>query len=74
MRNYELIQRVYERMPKMTERNYTIDQLFDRCQDVIDMIEAERPEIAQNNLWKNKDNFWKGGHIEKKQTDHTKND
>ena len=48
----------------MTERNYTVDQLFDRCMDIQDMIETERPEIARNNLWKNKDNFWSGEHLD----------
>ena len=50
----------------MAQRRYTADQLFDRCMDIQDMIERERPEIAGNNLWKNKDNFWDGGHLEKK--------
>ena len=65
MRNTELIAEIYNRLPKMAQRRYTADQLFDRCMDIQDMIEMERPEIAQNNLWKNKDNFWSGGHLEK---------
>jgi hypothetical protein len=67
MRNTELIANIYDRLPKSQPfKDYTIDQLFDRFTDIKDMIEAERPEIARNHLWKNKDNFWSGGHLEKK--------
>ena len=45
MRNYELIKVIYDRCPDATDHPYTIDQYFDRCQDIIDMIERERPEI-----------------------------
>ena len=53
MRNYELIKAIYHRCPKL--ENFTeghrnqlsIDQLFDRCLDVIDLIEKERPELVK---------------------------
>ena len=52
MRNYEIIKEIYYRCPKL--ENFTeghrnqlsIDQLFDRCLDVVDLIELHRPEIA----------------------------
>ena len=47
MRNYELIKAIYDRCPDATDHPYTIDQYFDRCQDIIDMIEMHRPEIAE---------------------------
>ena len=48
MRNYELIKAIYDRCPDMSKypKGYTIDQIFDRTQDIIDMIELHRPEIA----------------------------
>jgi hypothetical protein len=47
MRNYELIKAIYDRCPDVVRAStYTIDQYFDRCQDIIDMIELHRPEIA----------------------------
>ena len=48
MRNYELIKAIYDRCPDMAKypKEYTIDQIFDRTQDIIDMIERERPEIS----------------------------
>ena len=46
MRNYELIKAIYDRCPDATDHPYTVDQYFDRCQDIIDMIELHRPEIA----------------------------
>ena len=47
MRNYELIKAIYERCPDMAKypKEYSIDQIFDRTQDIIDMIERERPEL-----------------------------
>jgi hypothetical protein len=48
MRNTELIEKIYDRLPKMWQNNYTIDQLFDRCMDIQDMIERERPELRDN--------------------------
>ena len=47
MRNYELLQRIYDRCPDATDHPYTVDQYFDRCQDIIAMIERERPEIKE---------------------------
>ena len=48
MRNYELINAIYDRCPDMAKypKEYSIDQIFDRTQDIIDMIELHRPEIA----------------------------
>ena len=48
MRNYELIKAIYKRCPDMAKypKEYSIDQIFDRTQDIIDMIELHRPEIA----------------------------
>ena len=48
MRNYELIKAIYDRCPDMAKypKEYSIDQIFDRTQDIIDMIELHRPEIA----------------------------
>ena len=46
MRNTELIKAIYDRCPDARDHPYTIDQYFDRCQDIIDMIELHRPEIA----------------------------
>jgi hypothetical protein len=45
MRNYELLMAVYDRCPDPSEREYTIDQYFDRCLDIREMIERERPEL-----------------------------
>ena len=50
MRNYELIKAIYDRCPymaMMNDKEYSIDQIFDRTQDIIDMIERERPELCQ---------------------------
>ena len=48
MRNYELIKAIYKRCPDMAKfpKQLSIDQIFDRTQDIIDMIELHRPEIA----------------------------
>jgi len=46
MRNYELIKAIYDRCPDFTEHQYTLDQCFDRCMDIRDMIERERPELV----------------------------
>ena len=50
MRNYELIKAIYDRCPDMAKypKEYTVDQIFDRTQDIIDMIERERPELKRN--------------------------
>jgi hypothetical protein len=47
MRNYEILKKIYDRCPDFRLREYTFDQLFDRCLDIRDMIERERPEIAK---------------------------
>ena len=60
MRNYELIKAIYDRCPDMRDGiHLTTNQYLDRCQDIIDLIERERPEFK-------KDNFWEGGYIKKK--------
>ena len=49
MRNYELIKAIYDRCPDVVRAStYSIDQYFDRCQDIIDMIEMERPELKSD--------------------------
>ena len=51
MRNYELIKGIYDRCPDMTKypKELSIDQIFDRTQDIIDLIERERPELKNKN-------------------------
>jgi hypothetical protein len=49
MRNYELIKAIYDRCPDFTTNQVTLDQCFDRCQDIRDMIERERPELKSKN-------------------------
>ena len=57
MRNYELIKAIYKRCPDVSDGvHYTTDQYFDRCQDIIDMIEEHRPELAKGkNNWRQQD-------------------
>ena len=52
MRNYELIKAIYDRCPDMAKypKEYTVDQIFDRTQDIIDMIERERPELKSDSV------------------------
>ena len=47
MRNYEIIKAIYDRCPNMAKypKELSIDQIFDRTQDIIDLIERERPKI-----------------------------
>ncbi len=45
MRNYELIMAIYDRCPDFKKNEYTLDQCFDRCMDIREMIEQERPEL-----------------------------
>ena len=55
MRNYELIKAIYDICPDMAKypKEYTIDQIFDRTQDIIDMIEEHRPELVKSeNNWR----------------------
>jgi len=53
MRNYEIIKAIYKRCPKAESfanggsQELTRDQLFDRCLDVVDLIERERPELCK---------------------------
>ena len=42
MSDKELIDRIYDRCPDAKDHPYTIEQYFDRCQDIIDMIAAHR--------------------------------
>lgn len=50
MRNTELVKAIYDRCPDMVNNEYTFDQLFDRTQDIIDMIERERPEFRKGDI------------------------
>ena len=53
MRNYEIIKEIYKRCPKAESfasggpQELTREQLFDRCLDVVDLIERERPAIVK---------------------------
>ena len=49
MRNYELIKAIYKRCPDMAKfpKELTIHQILDRTQDIIDMMESERPELKR---------------------------
>ena len=53
MRNYELIKKIYDRCADAESfasggsRELSKEQLFDRCVDIVDMIERERPKIAK---------------------------
>jgi hypothetical protein len=53
MRNYELIKKIYDRCPDAESfasggpKELTKEQLFDRCLDIVDLIETERPKIAK---------------------------
>ena len=49
MRNYELIKAIYKRCPDFKKNNVTLDQCFDRCEDIREMIERERPELVKSN-------------------------
>ena len=42
MSDKELIQRIYDRCPDPRYQVWTVDQYFDRCQDIIDMIDAHQ--------------------------------
>ena len=50
MRNYEIIKQIYDRCPDMAKypKELSIDQIFDRTQDIIDLIERERPELKRH--------------------------
>jgi len=57
MKAEELIKTIYDRCPDMRDGyHYSTSQYLDRCQDIIDLIEKERPHLK-------KDNFWKGGYL-----------
>ena len=48
MRNYEILKAIYDRCPDMRDGiPLTTDQYVDRCQDIIDLIEKERPTIPK---------------------------
>ncbi len=48
MRNYEILKAIYDRCPDMRDGILlTTDQYVDRCQDIIDLIEKERPTIPK---------------------------
>ena len=47
MTDEQLIKAIYDRCADMRDGiHLTTDQYVDRCQDIIDMIELHRPEIA----------------------------
>ena len=62
MSNEEIIKAIYQRCPKLENfssghhSELTRDQLFDRCMDVIDLIEKERPEIKKTHRFVSKGN------------------
>ena len=45
MTDKEIIKEVYKRCPQ--NGSYTIDQYFDRCSDIMYLIQRLRPEIAE---------------------------
>jgi len=53
MRNYQILKQIYDRCPNAESfanggpKELTREQLFDRCLDIKDLIERERPEIAK---------------------------
>ena len=49
MSDKELIDCIYDRCPDAKDHPYTIEQYFDRCQDIIDMIDAHK---AKSDDWK----------------------
>ena len=49
MTDKELIDCIYDRCPDAKDHPYTIDQYFDRCQDIIDMIDEHN---GKGNGWK----------------------
>ena len=55
MRNTELIKAIYDRCPDPRYQVWTVDQYFDRCQDIIEMIELERPELKSKNHYPQQD-------------------
>ena len=55
MRNTELIKAIYDRCPDPRYQVWTVDQYFDRCQDIIEMIERERPELKSKNHYPQQD-------------------
>ena len=48
MRNTELIMEIYKRLPNFKKHEYTLDQCFDRCLDIQEMIEHERPHLVKS--------------------------
>ena len=49
MTDKELIDRIYYRCPDFTNNQATLDQCFDRCQDIINMIDEHR---GKSDNWK----------------------
>mgnify|MGYP001221067679 CR=1 FL=1 len=49
MRNMELIKAVYDRCPDFKKNEYTLDQCYDRCMDIRELIERERPQLLESN-------------------------
>ena len=49
MTDKELIDRIYDRCPDFTNNQATLDQCFDRCQDIREMIDEHR---GKSNNWR----------------------
>ena len=45
----ELIKAVYDRCPDFKKNEYTLDQCYDRCMDIRELIERERPQLLESN-------------------------
>ena len=52
MTDKELIDCIYDRCPDAKDHPYTIDQYFDRCQDIIDMIDAHKKGLDVAPCWR----------------------
>ena len=49
MTDKELIDRIYDRCPDFANNQATLDQCFDRCQDIREMIDEHR---GKSDNWK----------------------
>ena len=48
MRITDMNKAAYEILPDFRKHEYTLEQCFDRCLDVMQMIERERPELIKD--------------------------
>tara|TARA_R110002020_G_scaffold239110_1_gene451674 strand:+ start:387 stop:566 length:180 start_codon:yes stop_codon:yes gene_type:complete len=46
MRNYEIIQKVYDQCPDFMNNDYDFDELHDRLMNITRILEKERPELV----------------------------